>query len=248
MSPSPQTPPIWPRLWPFALAGGASGALVIPYLAAIRPELRELPVSLWVVAAGQGVQTTVLGALAMWAALALGPARGLWVRRGADPAVLPAVPWGRVLAAAVLAGALVLGVDTLLQPHLPPPKIDVIKPGPWLGMLAVPYGAIAEELLLRAGLLTVVAAVLSRFMPATPQRAARIAVGVAALLFAAGHVPAAAGVWDLNALVVGRVLVLNGGLGVFFGVLYKRYGLEPAMAAHGTIDVILHVLGPALAG
>ena len=64
---------------------------------------------------------------------------------------------------------------------------------------------------------------------------------LAALLFAAGHLPTAAQIWPLDAVVVTRTLSLNAIVGVVCGWLYYRRGLEHAMAAHFSADLILHV-------
>jgi len=50
----------------------------------------------------------------------------------------------------------------------------------------------------------------------------------------------------LTPLVVLRAVVLNGVVGVACGWLYWRKGLEMAMAAHFSADIVLHVLLPLL--
>ncbi len=50
----------------------------------------------------------------------------------------------------------------------------------------------------------------------------------------------------LTPWVVAQVLVANGLLGLVFGWLYWRDGLESAMVAHFSTDIILHVIGPLL--
>ena len=49
--------------------------------------------------------------------------------------------------------------------------------------------------------------------------------------------------WPLTPLVVARTIGLNALLGVGFGVLFRRWGLEYAMASHFLANVVLHVLG-----
>ena len=78
----------------------------------------------------------------------------------------------------------------------------------------------------------------------------RVGLGIilgAALLFGAGHLPAAAQVWPLDAIVVARVLLLNALAGVVFGWLYWKRGLEVAMLAHFSADLVLHVVAPLVA-
>ena len=72
------------------------------------------------------------------------------------------------------------------------------------------------------------------------------AIVVAALLFGAGHLPAASKIWGLEAIVVLRTLLLNGIAGVVFGWLYWKRGLEMAMLSHFSADIVLHVIAPLL--
>jgi membrane protease YdiL (CAAX protease family) len=65
---------------------------------------------------------------------------------------------------------------------------------------------------------------------------------VAAVLFGLGHLPATAALVPLTPLVVARALVLNGVIGIGFGYLYFKRGLESAMISHFSADIVLHVL------
>ena len=73
------------------------------------------------------------------------------------------------------------------------------------------------------------------------------AIVIAALLFGVGHLPAAANLWSLDEMVVVRTLALNAIAGLAFGWLYWKRGIEMAMLAHFSADIVLHVLAP-LAG
>ena len=72
-----------------------------------------------------------------------------------------------------------------------------------------------------------------------------LATFIAAVVFGLGHLPATAtlGV-PLNGLVITRAILLNGVGGVFFGWLYFKRGLESAMLAHYSADIILLVVVP----
>ena len=61
---------------------------------------------------------------------------------------------------------------------------------------------------------------------------------VSALLFAAGHLPANDMMFGLTPMIVLRCMLLNGGFGLAFGWLYRRFGLRYAMIAHGGCHVI----------
>ena len=61
---------------------------------------------------------------------------------------------------------------------------------------------------------------------------------IAALLFAAGHLPATFQLLGNSPLIIFRCFLLNGGLGFLFGELYRKYGLRYAMIAHGGCHVV----------
>lgn len=124
----------------------------------------------------------------------------------------------------------------------------------WKGALACLYGGITEEILLRLLGMSGITLLLKRLWPGASARPAGeplpalllwIASGIAALLFALGHLPAAKALMPLGPLVIVRILVLNAGLGLAFGWLYMRRGLEAAMLGHFCADVVLHIVAPA---
>lgn len=104
------------------------------------------------------------------------------------------------------------------------------------------YGGLAEEVIMRWGLMTVVAAGLAWALrrlrsgggSGLPASAAWTAIVVTALAFGAGHLPALAASVDLTAPVVLRTLALNTVGGLIYGWLYWRRSLEAAMLAHAS--------------
>jgi hypothetical protein len=124
-----------------------------------------------------------------------------------------------------------------------------VNPPAWQGLLASLYGGITEEIMLRlfvmtliAGLIAIVARKMDQKLPVGIFWAANI---LAAVLFGLGHLPATKAIGlPLDFLVVTRAIVLNGLLGVGFGWLYWKHGLESAMLGHFTADIVLHVIFP----
>jgi len=119
----------------------------------------------------------------------------------------------------------------------------------WKRFLACFYGGIAEETLCRLFLMTLLAWLLGRFWKASagsPAAGAFWSANIlAAVMFGVGHLPSAVALGiPMNAVVVTDVVVLNGLLGVTFGWLYWKYGIESAMIAHFSSDMVLHVIGP----
>jgi len=69
-----------------------------------------------------------------------------------------------------------------------------------------------------------------------------VAIVLAALLFGAGHLPAAFSAGMAHGpLSIGRIILLNALVGLPFGWLFWKYGLEHAMVAHFSADLVLHV-------
>ena len=106
------------------------------------------------------------------------------------------------------------------------------------GML---YGGIAEEVMLRWGVLSIVAALLaslSRRLGGSPTVGESTpgvmwaAIVIAAAVFGLGHLPAAAAAAPLDAISVTRILIMNAIAALAYGALYYRRGLEAAMLAH----------------
>ncbi|MFC7098929.1 CPBP family intramembrane glutamic endopeptidase [Halobaculum marinum] len=105
------------------------------------------------------------------------------------------------------------------------------------------YGGITEELLLRWGLLSAVAALLWRVGGGDHGRlsspVAWAAILVAAVLFGVGHLPTAATLYgELTPDVVAFVVLGNSLGGVAYGWLFWRHSLEAAMVGHATTHVV----------
>ena len=107
-----------------------------------------------------------------------------------------------------------------------------------VGML---YGGISEEVMLRWGLMTLLAWAGWRVAGRGRSRPGRVvmwtAIVLAALIFGAAHLPAVAALAPLNPPLVARTILLNALGGVAFGWLYWRRGLEVAMIAHAAVHV-----------
>lgn len=125
-------------------------------------------------------------------------------------------------------------------------NLQTSPPTAWKGFLASFYGGIAEEIQLRLFMMTLVVW-LGRFLTKTADGKPAPAVFwianiVAAVLFGLGHLPATSLVVPLTPLVITRAVVLNGLLGIAFGWLYWKRGLEAAIISHFSADIVLHVL------
>jgi hypothetical protein len=126
-----------------------------------------------------------------------------------------------------------------------------LHPPAWQGLLGSLYGPFDEEIVMRLFVLTVLAWVGNRIWKSGAGRPSSAVLWtaniLAAVLFGLAHLPAtAAAGLPLDPIVISRAVVLNGLLGGGFGWLYFTAGLESAMLAHFSADIIAHVIAPLL--
>jgi membrane protease YdiL (CAAX protease family) len=237
---------------------------VIPYILDLQTSVlstANLPMSLPALIALQIMQNAILLAIMIFGGLFFAGRVGLGApileaaTRG-EPVV------GKVrallplsMALAVIATLIVLGLEFyFFQPALARElggaadilNLKTAQPAAWKGFLASFYGGVAEEIQLRLFVMSFFAW-LGRFLSRTPDGKPTIAVIwianiLAAVLFGLGHLPTVAMLVPLTPLVIARTVILNGLLGIVWGWLYWKRGLEAAMLSHFSADIVLHVL------
>ena len=111
------------------------------------------------------------------------------------------------------------------------------------GMLV---GGVIEEVMMRLFFMSLLVLVSSKLfckdktvIPVSVLTSANI---VSALVFAAGHLPGTMVMTALTPLLVFRCFLFNGGLGLCFGFLYRKYGICYSMIAHGAAHLISDLL------
>lgn len=122
-----------------------------------------------------------------------------------------------------------------------------IRPPAWQGLLAAFSAGVTEEVIFRLFGLSLLAWIGGLISRDTEGRPRLIVLWIANILiavsFGLAHLPATAAVGlPLNALIISRAILLNGIGGVIFGWLYWTFGLESAMLAHFSADIVLHVI------
>jgi len=223
-------------------------------------EALELPFPLPVLLVIQTVQNAILFAIMIFLGMLLAKRIGLGtpildsVSQGESVsdkfrAILPTS-----IGLGVIAGLLIIGLDVFVFQSAMlnelGDKADALAqtahPAAWKGFLASFYGGIAEEIQLRLLVMSLIAW-LGSFISKTSEGKPTVAIFwianiLAAILFGLGHLPATANIIPLTPLVITRAILLNGVGGVIFGWLYWKRGLESAMIAHFSTDIVLHVL------
>lgn len=108
---------------------------------------------------------------------------------------------------------------------------------------SVLYGGVIEEVMLRLFMMSLLAwlgwKLLFRQAEKAPTAIIIAANIIAALLFAAGHLPATQMLFGtLTPLLLLRCFLLNGGFGLLFGWLYRKHGIQYAMLGHATAHIV----------
>ncbi|MBQ8057468.1 MAG: CPBP family intramembrane metalloprotease [Ruminococcus sp.] len=111
------------------------------------------------------------------------------------------------------------------------------------------YGGIIEEIMLRLFFMSLIALIVWKlfFKKHTseniPSKVYIIANIVAALAFAAGHLPATVVIFgSLDPYILIRCFVLNGVAGYLFGELFRKHGIGYSMIAHATAHIVKFII------
>ena len=243
------------RLFFILLASGvAAGVAVTPYALA----LSSLPLALTpALLVAQIAQLAVLLAIAIYVGLRLGKKFGLGMPilegylRGENQRERLRAILGPSIGIGIGCGVLIIALGAL-WPALTLSFIRIEMAIPLWKLLLTPfYGGISEEILLRLFGMTLVIWIISR-ITRTPDGTPRpgivwTAIILSSIIFGLGHLPVTGQVVSIDVSVVARALLLNGVGGVAFGWLYWKKGLESAMIAHFSADVVLHIAMPLFA-
>lgn len=256
---APQNPRFpWRLFWLLFVAGVLGVLAAIPLaIDLIGPTISagpKPPFPFPVIIAIGVVQNLVMIAVMIFVGLKLGRTLGLgapllesWLNNDAINA-----KWKQSLKSGLLVGVAVgvvlLALVLMLVPSLPNlPFVAAAKIAVWKRVLVCFYGGIYEELLTRLFLLTLIAWIASKAWRKETRKLSSTAFWIAnitvAILFGLGHLPSASLLMPITPLVVVAALLLNGIAGIAFGLLYRKHGLESAMIAHFTTDVVIYVVG-----
>jgi hypothetical protein len=267
-APQPERPesPFWKTALVLWVLGIIGLILLSPYLLTLERKpfgdaARHMHLKIWQLLALSDLQTAVLLAIAVIAGL--WASRRLGLRTPLVSACITGSPvpekTGATLLISVVAG-LAAAIFLVVLDHFvfaPIPSVaKLIKvagtgkgPPAWQGFLASFYGGLDEEILMRLGVMSLLA--LGFRTPAKILGASKDLVlpsGVfwaanigSAVLFGLGHLPATVALVPLSRALVIRAIVLNGAVGLVFGELFRRYGLEWAMISHFSVDMVAHV-------
>jgi membrane protease YdiL (CAAX protease family) len=219
--------------------------LVIPYsLALTSNEVKITPVMLILTIA----QNLVLFAVVIFFGLLLSKqiGMGLPILKGIldrknqikefKSILMPSISLG------VFTGVIIVLMDILF--NIPELNNSELSISTWKALFASFYGGIAEEVLLRLFLVSLFVWITFKIKKTKDGMPTDfgiwLSIVLSAVVFGLGHLPITAQITSLTVIVVIRAIVLNGAGGIIFGWLYWKKGLESAMIAHFSADIILH--------
>ena len=235
----------WKTLLFFAIAGLVGGFCTGLYvLDSYPPEMQEeallqglTPTIMALVtaiqAAGYGIVLGIIGIL-------LGKKTGLWK----DVTHFEKRPLLITLAIALIGGLALILPDLLFFGKHNEAIMNSYDAKPTVVYIigAILYGGVIEEVMLRLFWMSLIAFILWKLFARKaekPTLAILVASNIiAALLFAAGHLPATFVMIGNSPLIIFRCFLLNGGFGLLFGYLYRKHGLRYSMLAHAGCHIV----------
>ena len=145
----------------------------------------------------------------------------------------------------LLLGLFLVVIDYWLAPLLGETWQQKIQqpPSAWPSLVvSIFYGGITEEIILRWGVMTVIAWVLLKVVPPKHDKYAfGLAILLSAIIFAVAHLPALASTVPVTSAILLRTLLLNGIFGILYGWLFWRNNLESGMTVHVTTHIGMYL-------
>ena len=201
--------------------------------------LGDLPVNL-VLGLVSAYQSALYGFFLGAVGIYLGKKINLWK----DETKIEKSPLVKAIVISIVGGSAMILLDVFVFGKYSQALMDsyVTKPSvPYL-IAMVTYGGIIEEVMLRLFFMTLIAFILYKIFEKKKDKPSTtiliIANIIASLLFAAGHLPLTSILFGLTPIFLFRCFLLNGGLGLMFGWLYRKCGLRYSMIAHAGCHIV----------
>jgi membrane protease YdiL (CAAX protease family) len=221
---------------------------VVAQLASLAAGEGQHPASVFVTSAAAVTLVTLpLAALGLWLGQPIGLGAPLLTEllrggRGSGNQLLKDARLAIPLGLGVGAVLLILRIAT--APFMPPELPALGHRGILAGLVVSVGAAVAEEVWLRLGVMSVLAWLLLRVSGRSrlEPRLAWPAIVLASVLFGLIHLPQLAAAGAATSIGVSGTIIGNTVVGTVCGWLYWRRSLIAAILAHFSVDVVLHVL------
>jgi hypothetical protein len=145
----------------------------------------------------------------------------------------------------IAAGVVISIFSLIVSKPLGVDDSSIDEPIWWLGTLGSFGAAVNEESIFRLFLVTLIIWLLVKFRKGTVTASKKwTAIVLSSLVFGIMHHSVASSNFDMTAGIFFSMLIINGIGGFVFGALFVFMGLEFAIIAHFTADIVLHVAAP----
>lgn len=124
--------------------------------------------------------------------------------------------------------------EAIMDSYSAKPSIEYI-------IASITYGGVIEEVMLRLFLMSLIAVIIQKISKQEEMNEKILVIAniIAALLFAAGHLPATIiMISPVTPMIIFRCFLFNGGFGLLFGRLYRKYGIYSAMLGHAGVHIV----------
>jgi len=155
------------------------------------------------------------------------------------------INYKKTLFLAIISGAIV-GLLIILLDKFLFNQLVIINVPLWQGFLASFYGGIAEEIIMRLFLMTLLVFIILKIFRKKEKNSTIVWISIIfiAILFGLGHLPITSALVSITPFVIFRAILLNGIGGIVFGLLYWKKGLEAAIISHFTADIFIQIIMP----
>lgn len=233
-------------------ASALSIVAIMPYILTLQEDIfKAVPMPLPLIILISIIQSIVLFAIFLFVGMKLSQKLGLqipilekFVNRKKIGNIRPIIKISVILWC--FAGILIIWLDFLFTKT----GISLISQTPVplrQGFLASFYGGISEEIVMRLFFMTLILWIISKLYKGKiieNKIIMRSAIIIASIVFGIGHLPITWSLTTITPLVIIRAILLNGIGGVIFGRLYRKKGLESAIIAHFSADIMIQIVLP----
>ena len=235
----------WKTLAFFALVGLVGGFftglyVLDSYPEEMRQQIYDQGLNDVAVGAVTAVQSALYGLVLGAGGIFFARKTGLWK----DERTITKKPLTAAVIVAIFGGLAIFLPDVLFFGKHAEVIMDLYAAKPTVSFMiaSVLYGGVLEEVMLRLFVMSLIAFLLHRLFNRKSEKPAAVVLiaanVIAALLFSAGHLPTTFIMLGSSPVILLRCFLLNGGVGLLLGRLYRKTGLRYAMIAHGGCPVV----------